>query len=180
MEIWKAGPDVMKTLRDLIKKHHPHLVLIEEDIGVVYREKAREVAGVTILGATRKAPPLLPVLTDKKFTYKFIIELGADAWQALDDRQRQACLDHHLCSMRVEEDPDSGEVKCSIRPPDFIGYKEEVERWGMWRPMDEETMTAFEQMFSHGSSDPKTRKKSSASDDDMEEILDALSGKQPN
>jgi hypothetical protein len=178
MEIWKAGPDVMKMLRDLIKKHHPHLLLVEDEIGVVFREKAKEIAGVTILGATRKAPPLLPVLTDKKFTYKYIVELAADAWQTLDDRQRMACLDHHLCSMRVEEDAESGEMKCSIRPPDFIGYKGEVERWGMWRPMDDETLTVIEQMFSD-KAESKPQKRSSA-DDDMDEILDALSGKQPN
>jgi hypothetical protein len=49
--------------------------------------------------------------------------------------------------MKVEEDEKNGGFKCSIRPPDFVGYKEEVERHGMWRPMDEDTLSIIEEMF---------------------------------
>lgn len=172
MDIWKAEKKVMKMVSDLIAQHHPHLVLIEEEIGVIFREKASEVAGVVILGKTKKAPSLLPVLTDKKFSYKFLIELGADEWNnSLDDRQRMALLDHHLCSMMAEEDPNTGEIKCTIRPPDFIGYTEEVQRWGMWRPIDDETLTAVEKMFGTAA---KTRVKKRAADTNVEDIVDGL------
>jgi hypothetical protein len=172
VDIWKAEKKVMKMVSDLIAQHHPHLVLIEEEIGVIFREKASEVAGVVILGKTKKAPSLLPVLTDKKFSYKFLIELGADEWNnSLDDRQRMALLDHHLCSMMAEEDPNTGEIKCTIRPPDFIGYTEEVQRWGMWRPIDDETLTAVEKMFGTAA---KTRVKRRAADTNVEDIVDGL------
>ncbi len=167
MELWKAGNDVMKLLKQLIANHHPHLVMIETDIAVVFRQKAIEKHGRVVLGTTKKAPPALAVLTDKKFSYKFIIELGADSWQALSNRQQMALLDHHLCSMVVEEDEEKGTMTCSIRLPDFYGYKEEVERWGMWRPLDDDTLTVLEQMFGK-STDEK------ASDDDFANVLDAL------
>lgn len=169
MEIWKAGKDVMDLMLRLIAEHHPHLAMIESDIGIVFREKAIEKNGKTILGVTKKAPPMLSVLTDKKFNYKFIVELGADAWQTLSDRQRMALIDHHLCSMSVEEDEDKGTLSCSMRPPDFLGYKEEVERWGMWRPLDDDTLTALEHMF-----DTKDGDRSSVADD-ISDALDVLS-----
>jgi len=190
MEKWKAGPDVMKKVQSLIAKYHPHLALVEKEIAVVFREKAIEKSGMVILGNTAKATPLLEVLTDKKFTYRFIIELGADHWNnELDDRQQLALLDHHLCAMKVEED-DKGR-KYSLRPPDFVGYKEEIERWGMWRPMDDDTISIIETMFgkkaTEESNKAKKRVSSTKPDDivqsrnlaagnDIDDVLAALNG----
>jgi hypothetical protein len=170
MDIWKADKKIMAMVSDLIAKYHPHLALIEDEIGVIFKEKASEVAGVILLGKTKKAPSLMPVLTDKKFNYKFLIEIGADEWNnTLDDRQRLALLDHHLCSMMAEENPQTGEIKYTIRPPDFVGYVDEVKRWGMWRPHDDETMSAVEKMFGNAA---KLRVKKRAADSDLEEIID--------
>ena len=180
MEIYKAGPDVMDRIKKLVAQYHPHLALILEDIGVVFREKAVEQGGKVLLGATRKAPPILSVLTDKQFNYKFIIELGEDVWKELSDKQQSALLDHHLCAMRVEEDAESGTMKCSIRPPDFIGYKEEVERWGMWRPMDEDTLTVIEEMFGkkaeEAAEEAAESPASETADDDIADVVEALNG----
>lgn len=179
MEIWKAGPEVMKSVSKLIGKHHPHLALIEEDIIVVFREKAIEKAGKIIMGATKKATPLLAVLTDKKYKYKFIIEIGADVWKELDAKQQKALLDHHLCAMKVEEDPNTGETKCSLRPADFVGYREEIERWGMWRPMDDETLSVIEEMFGKKAAEITAQKKTVVSPtgtDDIDDVLQALAG----
>ena len=177
MEIYKAGPDVMDRIKRLVAAHHPHLALILEDIGVVFREKAIEKGGKVLLGATKKAPPLLPILTVKQFNYKFIIELGEDTWKELSDKQQTALLDHHRCAMKVEEDAESGTMKCSIRPPDFVGYREEVERHGMWRPMDDDTLSIIEEMF--GKKAEEVQQSSAASetaDDDGQDIVEALSG----
>jgi hypothetical protein len=180
MEIYKADADVMKIVTDLIAEYHPHLVLIEDDIGVVFREKSKEVAGFVIAGSTKKAPALLSVLTDKKFTYKFVIEIGADAWQALDDRQRKALLDHHLCAMKVEENADTGEIKCTVRPYDFSGYKEEIERWGMWRPMDDDTLSIIEKMFGKKAAEAAEAQAGRASGDDLEDVMNALGAPSAN
>lgn len=175
MDTWKAGKDVMKMMKQLIAKHHSHLVMIEDEISIIFREKAVEKAGKVMLGATKKAPALLPVLTDKQFNYKFIIELGADAWAKLSDKQRMACLDHYLCAMMVEEDPESGSVKYGLRPPDFFAYRGEMERWGMWWPMDDETLSVIEEMF--GDKAAEVTKSSNAAEDadDLEDVLDTLS-----
>jgi len=173
MDKWKAGPDVMKMVTTLIAKYHPHLVLIEEEIAVVFREKASEKAGKIIMGNTSKATPLLEVLTDKKFTYRFIIEIGADVWNnELDNKQQLALLDHHLCAMKVEDD-GQGVRKYSLRPPDFVGYKEEVERWGMWRPMDDETLSIIEEMFGD-KAEAKNDVQKRTVPDDIDDVLNSI------
>jgi hypothetical protein len=176
MEIYKAGADVMDRVKKLVTDYHPHLLLILEDIGVVFREKAVEKGGKVMLGATKKAPPILSVLTDKQFNYKFIIELGEDVWGELTSSQQTALLDHHLCAMRVEEDAESGTMKCSIRPPDFVGYREEVERHGMWRPMDDDTLSVIEEMFGKKAEEIAESSTASETDDDVQDIVEALSG----
>jgi hypothetical protein len=70
----------------------------------------------------------------------------------------------------VEEDANSGEIKCSIRQPDFTGFKDEVARWGMWRPLDDETLTAVEKMFEGAAKDaPKKRSRAAG---DAADIID--------
>lgn len=177
MDYWKAGKEVMSIVKTLIANHHPHLALIEDDIVVVFKDKATEKCGLVIPGNTKRAPPLMRVLTDKKFDYKFIVELGADVWNELADNQREALLDHHLCAMKVEEDEKNGGLKCSLRPPDFVGYKEEVERHGMWRPMDEDTLSIIEQMFGKKAEEHAAEvRKRVADTDDLDDVLDALNG----
>jgi len=175
MEKWKAGSEVMKKVKGLIAKYHPHLALVEQEIAVVFREKAVEKSGKVIMGNTSKATPLLEVLTDKKFNYRFIIEIGADVWNnELDDKQQLALLDHHLCAMKVEDD-GQGSRKYSLRPPDFVGYKEEVERWGMWRPMDDDTLSVIEEMFGKKAEEKKATVKkrvAATAPDDIDDLLD--------
>jgi len=130
-QMWKAGDDVMNTVRDLVSKYHPDLVLVEDEIAVVFKEKATTTGEAVIAGKTAKATKLLGVLGEIDF--KFIITLGADVWQTLSDPQRIALLDHHLCACRVEENPQSGTMKCFVQPPDVSFYKDELERHGCWR-----------------------------------------------
>lgn len=143
---------------ELIAQYHPDLAMAQEEIVVIFKQKASMAHGQPILGKTKKAPPILGVLTDKKYEYRFIIELAADQWQLLDQQQRQALLDHHLCSMMVEEDPESGNVKYGVRPPDFVCYSDEISRHGMWRPLPEETLDAVESAFQDNGSSPQVRK----------------------
>lgn len=189
MQTWKAGEDVLEMVEDLIRNHHPMLLMVKDEITVLFREKAQERCGKVLLGITKKAPTNLPVLTDKKFLYKFIIEIGADTWQGLSQHQRMALLDHHLCSMRVEENAETGNVSYSIRPPDFKGYRGEVERWGMWWPIDGETLSIIEQMFGRKAiqarAEPPSRTTVTDEEDDLEaddedtdgfdDVLEALS-----
>lgn len=146
MQQHKAGPEVFKRLQTLIDKYHPNLLIIQDEIAIVFKEKASTPGGTVVLGKTKKASPLLVLMTD--FPWKYIIEIGEDEWMNLSTRQRDALLDHHLCAMAVEEDPQSGEIKCGVRPPTVVGYEEELERWGFWRPhAPQASPTLVEQMF---------------------------------
>ena len=133
--MYKAETDVYDIMRDLVGKHHPDLALVVDEIAIVFREKAGKSGGRAVLGKSRKASPLFGVLGDTD--YKFILELAADEWAgSLTMRQKQALMDHLLCSCRVEE-VDGGGTKCAIAPPDVEFYWDELDRWGDWRPRPE-------------------------------------------
>lgn len=134
MSIYKADSDIVDMVKDLVGKYHPDLALVVDEIAVVMREKAGQRGGKAILGKSSKASPLFGVLGDTD--YKFILEIGGDAWLELTTRQQNALLDHLLCSCRAEED-DKGTLKYSIAPPDVNFYWDELDRWGDWRPRPE-------------------------------------------
>jgi len=128
---WKAGPEVQEQINHLIGNAHLHLVDIMDDIVVIFKEKCSRKGGRPILGKTSKAPAILSVLGEH--TYEFVIELGADCWNNLNEAQRLALLDHLLCFIGGEEDEKSGEMKYFLSTPDVYYFSEEVERNGSWR-----------------------------------------------
>ena len=82
------------------------------------------------MGKTAKASELFGVLGETK--WKFIITLAMDSWSTLDDKERIALLDHHLCACKAEE-KTGGNMGYSLVPPDVAFYQEEIVRHGMWR-----------------------------------------------
>ena len=130
-DMWKAGDEVTVSVRDLIAKYHTDLAMHDDEIVVLFKEKATQVGDVVVLGKTTKASPVLALLAEKP--YKFVITLAADEWQRLTNSQRLALLDHHLCACRAEEDPATGVTKFWVQPPDVGFYQAELERHGFWR-----------------------------------------------
>jgi len=148
-EIFEAGNDVYKALKMLIGKYHPHLSDVKDQIFAYFKEKASTPGGVAVAGKTKKAPLLLAagLVTENKRKITFIIELGLDYWKPLSDKQKTALLDHHLCAM-VADVSQQGGITYGVKPPDFVGYRDEVERWGVWRPaQNPKAKTLVEQMF---------------------------------
>lgn len=132
MDSWMAEDEVINTVKELIANHHPDLVQVEDQIAVLFREKASKSGDVSILGKSKKAPGVMSVLGSKD--WKFIIEIADDEWGSLNNKQRVALLDHHLCACRVELDEQHGGVKkCYLQQPDVSFYRDEVERHGFWR-----------------------------------------------
>lgn len=131
MDVWKAGDDVMSTVKDLVAKYHPHLAVHVDNIAVIFKEKAGKVGNVDIVGKTAKAPAVMEVLAPET-PFKFVITLAADAWQEMSDKQRMALLDHHLCGCGVEE-MKGGNTKFFVKPYDVAFYRDEMERHGAWR-----------------------------------------------
>ena len=145
MDMWKADKDVMAKVEELVANFHPHLALVDSEIAIIFREKSAKAGGQAILGKSKKASPLLGVLGDVE--YKFIIELAGDEWSGLTEAQRTALLDHHLCALQVEENPQTGTMKCFIAPPDFIGFRGELERHGIWRDIEDEGANPIGKLF---------------------------------
>jgi len=129
-EQWVAESSVIDSMKDLVAKYHPELVLVVDEIAVVFKEKSSKVGDVDVVGKTAKATPLLGLLGDTQ--WKFVITLAADAWTNMTDKERQALLDHHLCACGVTEDKD-GNPKCFVRIPDVSFFRGEIERQGFWR-----------------------------------------------
>jgi hypothetical protein len=130
MEIWKAGPDVTATVKDLVANHFPKLATVEDEILVIFKEKAGKTGDKVIMGKTAKATPLLGVVGEQE--YKFVITLAADEWTALSGGDQRALLFHHLCACGAEENPQTGDMKFYVRLPDVNFFREEVEEFGFW------------------------------------------------
>ena len=130
-DMFKAGSDVTNTMRDLVKKYHPHLATITEEIAILFKDKASQVGDLVVAGKASKAPALLPILSETN--WKFVIILATDVWQGLSDKQKLALLDHYLCACRADEDEKTHEVSYYIQPPDVSFYRDEVTRHGFWR-----------------------------------------------
>lgn len=158
-DLWEAGKDVRDEMLRLIANHHPTLALVDTEIAIIFRGKAAKKGGQVMLGASKKAPPILNAFT--KNNYKFILEIASTEWQALSNEQRTALLDHLLCACRVEEDANSGDIKCSVAPPDVQFYWDELSRHGDWRPRPQQEAGAsmdIEEMIGGKESSKPTKK----------------------
>ena len=132
-DLWKAGDEVYKTMQSLIANSVglAPLALVDDEILIVFKEKASKNGDHVIAGKTGKAGPLLSVLGEED--YKFVITLAADEWQNLSSTEREALLFHHLCGCAVEENPKTQNMRYFVRAPDVSFYREEVEKYGFWR-----------------------------------------------
>jgi len=132
MDAWLADDAVMNTVKELIANHHPDLVQVEEQIAVIFKAKATKSGDAVVLGKSKKAPTVMSLLGTQD--WKFIIEIADDEWGSLNNKQKVALIDHHLCACRVELDEQNGGVKkCFIQPADVSFYEDEVRRHGFWR-----------------------------------------------
>lgn len=145
-EYWIAGEDSgIPSIAQSLMGNHPDLVLVEDEIAFIFREKASKRGGKVILGNAKKAPALVGVLGDTD--YKFILEVAFDEWQSLNTKQKTGLIDHLLCACRVEENANTGDMKCFIAPPDVSFYWDELDRNGDWRPRPTDASEAELQQF---------------------------------
>jgi hypothetical protein len=136
VEFWKANDEIHTKMKELVANHHPDLALVVDEIVVVFREKAGKAGGQVVLGNSKKVAPIANAIGNTD--YKFVLELASDQWEnELTSKQREALLDHLLTACRCEEDPKSGDVKCTVARPDIMAFRENIERYGMWFPKEE-------------------------------------------
>jgi len=145
--MWLAADEVTKALEELIVNHHPDLIMISDQIAVVFRETAAKSGGEVVLGSTKTVAAMTNLLAGKD--WKFIIELAGDEWVNLTDRQKEALLDHHLCACSADQDEITGFVKCRVQPADYHAYYDNVKRYGHWlyETRGEEEQSLVEELF---------------------------------
>lgn len=153
-----AEPAIQQKAWDLIGKHHPDIggCLNKGELVIVFREKASKSGGQVVLGSSKKAQPLVNALAGEN--YIFILELAKDQWVELSSKQQEALIDHLLCGCRAEEDPKTGDWKFTVAKPDVMAYRDNVERYGMWFPKDEDEddgPNPVVEMFGEGDDDAK-------------------------
>ena len=109
---------------------------VVDGIVVVFREKAQKSGDRKIFGRAVAVSPSdwVNVLGDDVENVRFILEVGQDSWEEMTSRQREAAIDHLLCSCWCEIDDESGKISCRIVKPDIMAYQENVDRYGMWFP----------------------------------------------
>jgi len=137
MGIYKANTEIHDIMKRLVRANHPDLVDHLEEIVVAFKDKAGKSGGQVIYGQRSKVSDVVNALAGEDF--KFMLLIGADKWsEALTSRQQEALLDHLLCGCGSEFDEKSGDYKLRLYAPDIVAYRENVERYGMWFPREEE------------------------------------------
>ena len=95
-DFWKANDEIHDTMRQLVAHNHPDLVLVVDEIAIVFKDKSGVSGGQVVLGNSKKVAPLANALGNT--SYKFVLEIGSDTWEnGLTSKQREALLDHLLC-----------------------------------------------------------------------------------
>lgn len=144
---WWAAPEVEEIAEKLIAEHHPHLADVR--IRYVFRDKAASSRGRTVLGKARKIAGLNAYLVglvgrqhvEGEVNF-FVIEVASDVWRQLERPQRVALVDHELCHLDIETDPETGERKLVLRGHDVEEFTEIVQRHGLWKSDVEELVKA--------------------------------------
>lgn len=131
VEYFPAKDEVVKQVRDLVYQNHHELVIVVDEILVMFRDSAPKENGVEIPFQVRKAPPLIHGMPEVKVKYEFFLILSGDMWQVASSFDKEAWLDSALCAMTAEEDAESGETKTKTRKPDVWGYRDAIDRYGM-------------------------------------------------
>jgi hypothetical protein len=169
---WKAESSVTNLLNEVKQKNHPHL--LEASIAISFNDsKPFDKQGKFNWGKSRKFSHSAKLWHPSDKKYDFEIVLPADAWyQVLNDYQREAWLDLHLCRFKPEYLPamkedekgkfrpekdqygrisytkdvkldDEGNVIWKVERFDISVFAENVRNYGLWIEDIEEFGTAL-------------------------------------
>jgi predicted metallopeptidase len=132
---YSEAAEVQEIAEKLIEKHYGFL----EGVTVVYifRSEARKSKGKSLLGKAHKKSGLDAFLIDQGEEL-FVLEVAADEWKALNQKQRVALVDHVLMHFDYDDEKD----QLTIRGPDLEEFTDIVKRHGLWRPAVEQFVQA--------------------------------------
>lgn len=118
----KASDEVVKVAEYVILMWHEELK--EARIGFLFRDEAPVKDGRVTLGAAKKVGEDLKAV----MPYDFLIWIAGDYWPRLNEKQRQALVDHELCHCAMVGN------KTATRPHDINEFACILERHGVWYP----------------------------------------------
>jgi hypothetical protein len=140
---YSAAPDVERIGRNLIQKHHRHLLLQGVRVDFVFRSDTPKKNGREVWGTARKVSSLAAYLAgnedlegDVNGAAMFVVTISWPIWQIITEEQKVALVDHELCHLWAEmEQDDNGDEKLilSILGHDLEEFRAIVARHGMWK-----------------------------------------------
>lgn len=118
----KASDEVVKIAEHVIDLYHEELK--EARIGFLFRDEAPVKDGRITLGAAKKVGDEVKPYVN----YDFLIWAAGDYWPRLDEKQKQALVDHELCHCGLLAG------KPAMRDHDINEFACILERHGVWYP----------------------------------------------
>ena len=118
----KASDEVVKIAEHVIDLYHEELK--EARIGFLFRDEAPVKDGRITLGAAKKVGDEVKPYVN----YDFLIWVAGDYWPRLDEKQKQALVDHELCHCGLLAG------KPAMRDHDINEFACILERHGVWYP----------------------------------------------
>lgn len=136
---YTPAPDAEQIGRQLVAKHHTHLV--NERIEYVFRSEAAKSGGRVVWGKARKVSGLNAWLAnperdqleeDEEADAFFVIELAHDVWTGLSGKQKVTLVVHELshCTIRFN---NNGDASLTVAAHDLEEFEDVVRRHGFYR-----------------------------------------------
>ena len=126
MDFWYAE-SVEAIAKELIPKYHSHLATAS--IKYIFKEKSSNVGKKVKLSSEYKLSDKMKFLTGG---IDFLIEIGADQFNQMDEETKISMVDHSLTHLFGEESEETGEMEWSIRSHDAEEFSEILARRGCW------------------------------------------------
>lgn len=125
-KVYGTAEQVEEVADRLMPTYHPELASAR--ISYIYVDVASKKNGRPVPGKARKVSGALEFLLDRDF----IIEVALDVWNEMDDRKRNALVDHLLECCTGVEDEQNGNMKWTMREPDVREFTAILNRHGAW------------------------------------------------
>lgn len=135
---YELAPEVERYGKKLVKKYHAHLD--NYDIVYLFVDKASKKNKHVVMAKAGLAPLFSRILADvgKGPACHFVMIVAKPEWQGLDEKQREALVDHELCHMGLNKDGDPTLLQHDIQEFNAI-----IERHGLWYQDIKETSTVM-------------------------------------
>jgi hypothetical protein len=125
MAVYEFAPEVEAIGNVFIEQHHRHL--LKAKISYVFKDKAwKTVCSRVVLGKAARRTELDQLLSPKK--EDFIMLIGKDKWETMDDVDKRSLVDHELCHMGVSISADAT-TKFVLRPHMIEEFPENLARF---------------------------------------------------